>query len=181
MSVDAIQASNNWINRVVIADNLCPFAKKEMVKNTVHFQLSQAHTPQDLLHDLANELERIINTPAIETSLLIHPHVLNKFDEFNQFLSVADAFLEQLKLDGVIQIASFHPDFCFADCANDDPSNYTNRSPYPMLHLLREDSVEQAIVHYPNPEHIPLNNIAKLKKLGLKECQQRLANCIDTK
>lgn len=179
MTSQYIKATQLWVNTMVVAENLCPFAKKELVKNKVHFQISNAHTEEALLHDLGVELERLTNSPTIETTLLIHPFVLTEFSKYNQFLDVSDKLLTILNLDGVFQIASFHPDYCFEGYESDDETNYSNRSPYPMLHILREESIERAVKNYPNPQDIPDNNIEKLKQLGLIECQKRLSKCLN--
>lgn len=156
----------HWLETFVIELNLCPFAKREFINNRVRFQLSNATTEQQLIDDLHHELERLNNDSSIETTLLIHPHVLQDFYDYNDFLDLADALLVQMQLDGIYQIASFHPDYQFADTEIDDVENYTNRSPYPLLHLIREDSLAEAVAHYPNPEQIPERNIALLKQLG---------------
>lgn len=161
-----IASVRHWLETFVIELNLCPFAKREFDNNRVHFQLSNAGNEQDLIDDLQHELIRLNNDASIETTLLIHPHVLQDFYDYNDFLDLADALLVQLNLEGVYQIASFHPDYQFAETEIDDVENYTNRSPYPLLHLIREDSLAKAIAHYPNPEQIPERNIALLRKMG---------------
>lgn len=173
-----IKATQQWIDSIVIAENLCPFAKKEIKQHSVYFKCSQATTEETLLLDLGSELERLINTPSIETSFIIHPFTLTLFSDYVSFIEIADELLSALKLDGVFQIAHFHPDYCFAHSSPNDAANYSNRSPYPMLHLLREESIEQAVKLFPNPKEIPSNNIKKLNHLGLSECKARLANCL---
>ncbi|MDF1589670.1 MAG: DUF1415 domain-containing protein [Gammaproteobacteria bacterium] len=161
-----IDPVRHWLESFVIELNLCPFAKREFITNRVRFQLSKATTEQQLIDDLQHELERLNHDKSIETTLLIHPHVLQDFYVYNDFLDLADALLVQLNMEGIYQIASFHPDYHFADTEIDDVENYSNRSPFPLLHLIREDSLAEAVAHYPNPEHIPEHNIALLKKLG---------------
>lgn len=172
-----IAAIRNWVLDVVIAFNLCPFAKRELVKNRVRFQLSTATDEEALLRDLEAELMLIQCTPEIETTLLIHPDVLQDFFDFNQFLDRADSRLAQLKLKGVFQIASFHPDYQFGGTEGDDAENYTNKSPYPVLHILREASLDAAVAHYPEVDLIPERNIALLEGVGSLKLSALLHNC----
>lgn len=164
---------------VVVGLNLCPFAKRELVKNRVRFTVTEAATEEQLLMDLQDELELLNNDEAVETTLLIHPNVLQDFFEYNQFQNHVDSLLEQLELDGVYQIASFHPDYQFGGTEPDDVENYTNRSPYPMLHLIREESLERAVADYPGPDQIPERNIELLKDLGRDKMQALLQACFD--
>lgn len=168
-SSDVIAATRGWIERVVIGLNLCPFAKSVYLKDGVRFVVSDARTADALLGNLERELRALADAAPeeVETTVLIHPHVLASFLDYNDFLDVADAAIERLDLAGIIQIASFHPDYQFAGTAPDDVTNYTNRSPYPMLHLLREESVERAVDAYPDAERIPERNIATMRRLGL--------------
>lgn len=157
-----------WLERAVIGLNLCPFAKAAYVKQRAHIVVSAATTPERLLEDLGRELEDLRDTdPAQrETTLIVHPQVLADFYDYNDFLDTADAALEALELDGVIQVASFHPDYQFDGTAPGDPENNSNRSPWPLLHLLREASVEQAIENFPDIDSVPDRNIATLRALG---------------
>ena len=168
MTVDAIGATRAWIEHAVVGLNLCPFAKAPMVKGQIEYVLSDTTDPRVLLDELCAQMQRLVAAdPAlIETTLLIHPNVLGDFDDFNDFLDAADAALEDLGLDGVLQIASFHPQYCFAGTALDDLSNATNRSPCPTLHLLREASVERAVEALPEAEAIFENNLRTLDALG---------------
>ncbi|VAW80900.1 hypothetical protein MNBD_GAMMA13-1679, partial [hydrothermal vent metagenome] len=161
-----IKSVRYWLETVVIGLNLCPFAKREWVNKRVRFFVTSAVTEEQLLQDLRAELEYLGNEAAVETTLLIHPDVLQDFHEYNQFLNAADGLLVQMGLGGVYQIASFHPDYQFADSEPDDVENYTNRSPYPILHLIREASLERAIANYPDPDQIPERNMALLRSLG---------------
>ncbi len=167
---DPIAATRRWVERAVIGLNLCPFAKAVYVKQQVRFVLSDASTPEALLEQLAEELVLLRDTPAeqIDTTLIVHPDVLEDFLDYNDFLENADAAVEALDLQGILQVASFHPQYQFAGAAPDDVSNYTNRSPYPTLHLLREDSVERAVAAFPDPDVIVERNIATLDKLGVE-------------
>ena len=166
---DPIAATRHWLERAVIGLNLCPFAKAVHARQQVRFVASAAVTPEALLEELARELLLLRDTPAdaIDTTLLVHPHVLWDFLDYNDFLDAADALVAQLGLDGVLQVASFHPDYRFAGSADDDITNYTNRSPYPTLHLLREDSVSRAVAAFPDPDAIVERNVATLERLGL--------------
>lgn len=169
-SSDVIAATRGWIERAVIGLNLCPFAKSVYLGDRVRLVVSDARTADALLGDLERELRALARAAPedVETTVLIHPHVLTSFFDYNDFLDVADAAIDRLDLTGVLQIASFHPDYQFAGTAPDDVTNYTNRSPYPMLHLLREESVERAVDAYPGAERIPERNIETMRRLGLR-------------
>ncbi|TWI10266.1 DUF1415 domain-containing protein [Aerolutibacter ruishenii] len=173
---DPIADTRHWLERAVIGLNLCPFAKAVHVKQQVRFVLSEATTPDALLADLREELLYLQATdPATtDTTLLVHPHVLADFLDYNDFLEVADALLGELGLDGELQIASFHPDYRFAGTAFDDPGNGTNRSPYPTLHLLRESSIDRAVAAYPDPDVIVSRNLETMERLGLDGLQRLL-------
>ena len=166
---DPIATTRRWLERAVIGLNLCPFAKAVYVKEQVRFVLSDATTPQALLAELGEQLLRLRDTPAeqIDTTLLIHPQVLGDFLDYNDFLDDADALVEELALDGVLQVASFHPGYQFAGSAPDDVENFTNRAPYPILHLLREDSVARAVAAFPDPDAIVERNIETLRGIGV--------------
>jgi len=165
---DPIADTRLWLERAVIGLNLCPFAKAVVVKDQVRFVLSDATTPEALLEVLGEELLRLRDTAPsqIDTTLIVHPQVLGDFLEYNDFLDAADGLIEALELDGDLQVASFHPDYQFAGTAPDDIGNYTNRAPYPTLHLLREDSVARAVAAYPEPDRIIDRNLATLEQLG---------------
>jgi hypothetical protein len=164
----AIAATKLWLERAVIGLNLCPFAKGVHVKNQIRYVVSEARTPEELLQDVLNEFEVLAEaSPAeIDTTLLIHPHVLTDFLDYNDFLEVVDAALEDVELDGELQVASMHPQYQFAETELDDITNYTNRSPYPTLHLLREDSIDKAVEAFPEAEQIFDKNIETMRKLG---------------
>lgn len=157
-----------WLERAVIGLNLCPFAKAVWIKQQVRIAVTDADTPDALLDALLDELQRLVTTAAdeLDTTLLVHPRVLQDFLDFNDFLATCDAALRALKLQGVVQIADFHPDYRFADCEADDPANATNRAPYPTLHLLREASIDRAVAAIPDPAEIFERNIARLRELG---------------
>lgn len=166
---DPIAATRRWLERAVIGLNLCPFAKAVVAKGQVRFVLSDATTPEALLEDLARELLVLRDTPAdeVDTTLLVHPHVLEGFLDYNDFLDTADALVGSLGLEGDIQVASFHPRYRFAGTADEDIGNYTNRAPYPTLHLLREDSVSRAVDAFPDPDAIVERNLATLDRLSI--------------
>lgn len=168
-----------WLERAVIGLNLCPFAKAPYVRNRVRLVHSTATTPDELLNELSTELQTLSNTDPelIETTLIVHPRVLQDFLDFNDFLDVADALLEHLDLEGVVQVASFHPDFQFAETEPDDVSNATNRSPYPTLHLIRENALEAAIESYGDTDAIFEANIASLNKLGATGWHELMLAC----
>jgi hypothetical protein len=162
-----INATRTWLERAVIGLNLCPFAKAVHSRNQIRFQVSSATTTSALLADLTEEM-RILSEgdpQAIDTTLLIHPCVLADFLDYNDFLALADQALEDAQLDGILQIASFHPQYQFAGTQPDDIDNYTNRSPYPTLHLLRESSVDRAVEAFPDAASIFERNIETLHTL----------------
>lgn len=163
-----IATTKLWLERAVIGLNLCPFAKAVHVKNQISYVVSSATTHEDLLSDLMRALEILAETPAenIDTTLLIHPYVLTDFIDYNDFLDVVDATLEDMDLENALQVASFHPQYQFAGTQPDDIENYTNRSPYPMMHLLREASVVQAVSAFPEAGRIFDKNIETLRDLG---------------
>ncbi|MFW9615069.1 DUF1415 domain-containing protein [Aquabacterium sp.] len=162
--------TRDWLVKAVIGLNLCPFAKSVHVKNQVRYSVSEATTPGDLLTDLVHELTllRDADPEEIDTTLLVHPAVLQDFFDFNDFLDIVDAAVEELDLGGLIQVASFHPDYQFADAKPDDIENYSNRSPYPTLHLIREASLDRAVEAFPDAADIYETNKATLRKMGLE-------------
>jgi uncharacterized protein len=167
---DTIASTQRWLERAVIGLNLCPFAKAEHVHGRIRYCVSSAVEPSALLLQLEQEIIFLLaQDPAkVETTLLIVPQMLSDFLDYNDFLDEADAMLEHADPEAQLQIASFHPQYQFGGTAPDDMENYTNRSPYPMLHLLREDSVERAVKSFPDAASIYERNIATLKKLGLE-------------
>lgn len=171
---EQIRVVRQWVEDVVVELNLCPFAKRELIADRVRFVVTDATSEDELLETLAFELEFLGSTPSIETTLVIHPHVLGDFSLYNQFLDNADRLLVALKLEGVFQVASFHPDYQFADTKADDAENYTNRSPYPVLHLLREESLERVIASTPDIDQIPKRNIETMNRLGTESLRSML-------
>lgn len=165
-----IAQTQEWLEKAVIGLNLCPFAKSVHIKKQIRYVVSKAQTEDDLLKDLISELRFLSQTQAseVDTTLVIHPKVLKDFYEYNEFLDVADAALVEMDLDGIIQVASFHPRYQFAGTTSDDITNYTNRSPYPILHLLREESVSKAVDSVPDADSIPDQNIETMNRLGIE-------------
>ena len=177
--LEIVEATRRWVEQVVVAFNLCPFAKRELMKERVRFVVSKATDEATLLDELAHELALLNVDQAVETTLLIHPQVLQDFYQYNDFLEAADELLVDMDLEGVYQVASFHPDYQFGGTEPNDVENYTNRSPYPMLHLLREDSLSQAIDNYPEVDLIPERNIECMNEQGLEKMQSLLAACLN--
>ena len=160
--------TRHWLEKAVIGLNLCPFAKAVYVKNQVRLVVSHARHADDLLEELDRELDLLVATPAaeIDTTLLIQPTLFEDFLDFNDFLEIAEGVVDEHGLEGVVQLASFHPRFQFDGTQPDDISNYTNRAPFAMLHLLREESVEKAVAAFPEAEAIYAQNIDTLEELG---------------
>ena len=165
---EVLAKTRQWLEAAVIGLNLCPFAKAVYVKNQVRLVVSKARHADDLLEELDRELDLLVATPAseIDTTLLIHPTLFEDFLDFNDFLEIAEGVIDEHGLEGVIQLASFHPQFQFDGTEVDDISNYTNRAPFTCLHLLREDSVARAVEAFPQADAIFETNIATLEKLG---------------
>ena len=165
---EVLAKTRHWLEAAVIGLNLCPFAKAVYVKNQVRLVVSKARHADDLLEELDRELDLLVATPAadIDTTLLIHATLFEDFLDFNDFLEVAEGVVDEHGLEGVIQLASFHPQFQFDGTELDDISNYTNRAPFAIMHLLREESVERAVEAFPQADTIFEANIAVLEKLG---------------
>jgi uncharacterized protein len=165
---EVVSLTRAWVEQVVIGLNLCPFAKAVYVKDLIRYAVSEADSTGVLRDDLASELRTLTRTDpsVVDTTLLIHPNVLTDFAEYNAFLDVADDTLRGLGLAGVLQIASFHPAYCFAGSSPDDVTNCTNRSPYPMLHLLREASMSVAVASVSDPANIYRQNMETMRRLG---------------
>lgn len=165
---EIIAATRAWLEKAVIGLDLCPFARAVHIRNQIRYVVSEAETPEELLEDLIAELRALAaaDPEEIDTTLLIHPRVLEDFLDYNDFLGVAEAAVEELELTGILQVASFHPRYQFAGTEPDDIENYTNRSPYPILHLLREESVERAVEAFSDTAQIYEKNIETLRRLG---------------
>ena len=172
-----IQQTQKWLSTVIIQHSICPFAKREFDRGSIHYELIESD-------DLHQQLEQMIlccvqldNNDDIETSLLIFPKCLTAFDDYLDFIEIANALMHKQDYEGVYQLASFHPDYCFEGSDENDASNYTNRSPYPMLHIIREASLERVLKDYPNPEKIPERNIDYTSKLGIETMKKLLLDC----
>lgn len=167
---EIVKTTRRWLEKAVIGLNLCPFAKPVHVRDQIRYVVTEAETPEELLADLVDELQTLAaaEPEEIETTLLIHPGVLNDFLDYNDFLGVAEDTVAGLGLEGVLQVASFHPDYQFAGTEPDDVTNYTNRSPYPTLHLLREASVERAVASVSDASEIYERNMETLRRLGVE-------------
>ena len=165
---EVLSQTRHWLEAAVIGLNLCPFAKAVYVKNQVRLVVSHARHADDLLEELDRELDLLVATPAeqIDTTLLIHPSLFQDFLDFNDFLEIAEDVIDEHDLSGVVQLASFHPGFQFDGTEPDDMGNFSNRAPFSILHLLREESVERAVASFPQAEAIFEQNIATLEKLG---------------
>jgi hypothetical protein len=167
-SASVIRSTQRWLERAVIGLNLCPFAKAVHVKRQIRYAVSAATTADELLAELRHEIELLgrADPDEIDTTLLIHPQALNDFIDYHRFLKRADLAIRNLGQEGSLQIASFHPGYEFAGSAPDDIANFTNRSPYPMLHLLREASLDRAVAAFPDAATIYERNIDTLRRLG---------------
>ena len=172
-----IKSVAHWVDSVVVDLNLCPFAKRELINNRVRFAVTNSTNEEDLLFALEAELKLLDGDASVETSLLIHPNLLEDFGDYNQFLDFIDSLLIEMQLDGVFQVASFHPKYQFVGTDPDDAENFTNRSPYPLLHILREESLERAIAVHPDIDQVPVRNIELMNRLGTKKLESLLAQC----
>ena len=166
-SEQIIERTKKWIVDVVIGCNFCPFAANVVKQQTIFYKVEESNEMDACLDSFVHEMERLDNDTGIETSLLIFPNAFQKFDDYLDLLSLAEDRLKRTGYEGVYQVASFHPLYLFANSDENDPANYTNRSIYPMLHLLREASIDKALENYKDPESIPLRNINFAKEKGL--------------
>lgn len=162
-----IEQTRKWITDVVIACNFCPFAAREIKRNSIHYQVEMGAGIENGLTALLNECKRLDEQPNIETILLIFPESFTDFDQYLDLVALAEKLLKKKGYEGIYQVASFHPHYRFAGAPADDPANFTNRSVYPMLHLLREESIERALKHYPDPDSIPEKNIHFARDKGI--------------
>jgi hypothetical protein len=166
-SQQVIEQTKNWINKVVVGCNFCPFASKVLKQQTVHYRVEESDASEVCLEVLLDEILRLDNNPQIETSFLILPNAVIQFADYLTLVDVAEMLLRQKGYEGVYQLASFHPLYRFAGTDDDDAANFTNRSLYPMFHLLREESIEKALQNYKEPETIPEHNIHFAREKGL--------------
>ena len=174
-TTEIIERTQNWLEQQVIGLNLCPFAKSPFEGGRVRIQVSEATDHEALLHDFLKEVQKLVDTPMeeIETTLLVHPHVFTDFFEFNDFLWLLEEILEEGELETDFQVASFHPEYQFAETEKHDPGNYTNRSPFPTVHLLRQASVTRAVESPIDTEEVPERNIALMEEMGLAALRER--------
>ncbi|MDF2152316.1 DUF1415 domain-containing protein [Vibrio sp. CAU 1672] len=165
------QSVEQWLNDVVIGLNLCPFAAKPQRNKQIKIFVSQAEKEEALLEDILLQLIELSNTDAqqLETTLVVVPNMLEDFWDYNLFIDWVEGLIKQQDWEGVFQVATFHPDYCFGGTAPEDDENLTNRSPYPIFHLIREESMEKVLKHYPNPELIPDTNIKRVSALSAQE------------
>jgi hypothetical protein len=178
-SQQALDETRRWVEQVVVELNLCPFAAAPMKGERIRYVHCPERDEEGIYRALLSELEALIDLPesSVETALFVVPEGLEDFSRYLEFFHIAEAVIPQAGLEGIVQLASFHPDYCFEGAEEEDPANYTNRSPYPMFHLIREAPLARALEGYADPQMIPERNIALLRELGLEEMQQRLAAC----
>jgi uncharacterized protein len=171
------QQTLTWIEKVVVGFNFCPFAARELKQQTIRVEVEHGTTQEAVLICLARELEQLDANPGVETTLIVLAEGFASFDQYLDLVDLCERFLTERDKEGVYQIASFHPDYQFAGAPADDPANYTNRSLYPMLHLLREESISRAVDRFPNPGNIPERNMEFARAKGLAFMQQARAAC----
>ncbi len=169
----------SWLTSFIIKYNICPFAKKEHEKDSIYYSIINSKNTALCLESVFLECQRLDTEKKIETTLIIYPDHFIQFDDYLDFLSMAESLLIEQGYEGIYKLASFHPDYCFDGESPSDPANYTNRSPYPILHLIRESSLEKALKTYPHPELIPQRNIELTRKMGLKKIQAIYYNIKD--
>jgi hypothetical protein len=172
-----IKQTQCWINKVVVAYNFCPFAKRELERNRVFYQVSQDCSMDKALELVISECSRLDAQADIETSFILFPTKFNDFSYFIELVGFSNELMVAQGYEGIYQLASFHPKYCFAETELNDPANFTNRSPFPMLHLLRESSMTKALENYPEPDKIPIRNIEKSRELGNKNFKKILDEC----
>ena len=173
-----IAQTKKWLSTIVIGHGLCPFAKSEFDNNRIHYAVIDEQNLEGRMAALLAECAALDKDKARETSLLIFPSAFSDFEDYLDGLALANAVLKDAGYEGIYQLASFHPHYLFEGAAEDDAANYTNRSPYPMLHILREASLEAALKRNPNPEQIPESNIELTRRLGLEVMKVSLAACL---
>lgn len=174
----AIEQTRKWITEVVVACNFCPFAAKEVKQDSIHYQVEESTDLTTCLNAFLQECIRLDEQPSIATSLLIFTHAFARFDNYLDMVAMAETLLEKHGYEGVYQVASFHPLYIFADADVNDAANYTNRSVYPMLHLLREADMEKALDAYPHPERIPERNIQFARQKGVEHMKALRGACL---
>lgn len=173
-----ITQTKQWLEKIVIGCNFCPFAAKPFFQDKIRYRVVASAQKKDILEALVRECSWLEENAETETSLLILPEGYEKFDAYLDLLDIAEQLLEKEGYEGIFQLASFHPDYRFAGSKADDAANYTNRSPYPILHLLKEESIEKALEKFPDPDKIPDKNIAFAREKGLEYMKNLLKNCL---
>jgi len=174
---EVLQHTQNWVDQVIVKLNLCPFAKPVVDSGRIRYHLADGNDLEEALHQLIEQCQYLDQHAEIETELVVYPNGFEDFYDFLDLVDLANQLLVEQNYEGVYQLANFHPDYCFDGELPSDPANYTNRSPYPMLHLIREASLEQALASYPDPEQIPERNIKLTREMGLQAMQQALEAC----
>ena len=169
--------TQRWVHEFIIAHNICPFAKKEVDKGSIHYEVYDGRQMEDALCYLMDLCRKLDEDNEIEAAMFIMPNGFAAFDEYLDLLDVANELLAEQEYEGVYQLASFHPDYCFEGVDEADASHYTNRSPYPMLHIIREEGLEKVLERYPNPEAIPERNITYCQELGVDTLKGILKDC----
>jgi len=177
MKEQIIQQTKKWIEKVVVGHNFCPFAARELTRDSIRYVVCEQKNEVEYLEILANEFRELTENQEIETTLIVFGNDFKTFNTFWFFVEMCNQFLIDCEYEGVFQLANFHPEYRFARSAADDPANYTNRSPYPMLHILREISVEKAVANFPDAENIPQRNITHARKEGLTRMKRGLRDC----
>lgn len=172
--------TKKWVKNVVIGLNLCPFANKEYINNAIRYQVSDTLDLSEAMLDLIDELKYLDNNETISTTLLIFKEGLSDFDEYLYLVQLCEKLIKKEGYEGIYQIATFHPEYIFEGSNEEDASNFTNRSPYPMIHILREEQLEEAIEKFPDTETIPERNIELTRKLGINKMKQLLAACFES-
>jgi len=172
-----IKQTEAWLTSFIINYNICPFAKREHDRSSIRYAVFKQNQLEHCLESVIKECQTLDTDKNIETTLLIFPNTFKCFDNYLDFISLAESLLIDQHYEGIYQLASFHPDYCFDGETLNDPANFTNRSPYPMVHLIRERSLEHALKSYPHPEKIPERNICLTRQLGLEKLQAILLKC----
>lgn len=176
-TADCLRQTREWVSRFVVAHNICPFARREFEGETIRYVEISAASFERALVKLIEECQRLDDDANIETTLMVLATGVDDFDDYLDLLGLAEALLEDQGYEGIYQLASFHPDYCFDGVAEEDPANYTNRSPYPMLHLLRESSIERVLAGFSDPEKIPERNVKVLRELGAESLHALWLSC----
>ncbi len=176
-----ITHTQNWLKNIVVAFNFCPFVKREILRNSIYYAVCRFVETAHCLEAMHKELLRLDDHVDIETTLVVFPETFHNFEEYLGFVDICQAFIRQQGYEGIYQLATFHPDYCFADAAVHDPANYTNRSPYPLIHIIREESLERVLEIYEDPESIPEKNIILAREQGTEILHKLLLNCFVVK